>query len=293
MKKIETTFNVPIFNYLEHDFHQLKEIKSKKEKSEVEYLKLSNKRTVSEVSTINSTGKELERVKTEIEQENISFGEVKEALNNKRTTKFSKILKETIHSQAEFYFLANKTMIELDPYIENLNKSVNKPKEEEEKLYKEGFLRKLKSTTNKPSGNTFRRIWVVLKPGYLYTYKGKEATVKSRSINLLISTVKSCGNKIDPKNKANLFLFEVISPGIKKLVLGCKSDDERNNWIKAISDIISNSLDQQVLTPEINEKKVKSDYESDESVLIKLRNIPGNKFCADCDSKGKNIFILF
>ena len=129
---------------------------------------------------------------------------------------------------------------------------------------------------------TFR---VVLKPGYLFIYKGREAKTKSREIHLLISTVRQCGSSVDSKNNKTLFLFEVISPGVKKLVLGCKSEEERDKWVKAISDVISNSLDNQPTKLEtLNKKK---EVEQDEYAnLQRLQAIPGNKFCADCATKG-------
>eukprot|EP01091_Cochliopodium_minus_P019067 TRINITY_DN7895_c2_g1_i1.p1 TRINITY_DN7895_c2_g1~~TRINITY_DN7895_c2_g1_i1.p1 ORF type:complete len:984 (-),score=310.35 TRINITY_DN7895_c2_g1_i1:104-3055(-) len=286
MNQVETAFNVPIFNYLEHDFHELKEMKNKKDKMESEFTKLSNKKPNSDISTVAAIGKELGRVKTNLFEVNESFEEALEALNSKKTLKFAKVLKETIHSQDDFYFNTNKTMSELNPFVKKMEQGLHEENEEDAKLYMEGFLRKLRDPM-KATRNDFRRAWVVLKPGYLHTYKGKEAKIKSRSINLLISTVRACGNKIDNKHKKNLFLFEVISPGTKKIVLGCKTEEERAHWIKAISDIISNSLDQQVLSsPEVNEKtnKVTSQLENDE-VFIKLQSVPGNKFCADCNSK--------
>eukprot|EP01112_Ceratiomyxa_fruticulosa_P009134 TRINITY_DN2383_c0_g1_i4.p1 TRINITY_DN2383_c0_g1~~TRINITY_DN2383_c0_g1_i4.p1 ORF type:complete len:997 (-),score=256.87 TRINITY_DN2383_c0_g1_i4:127-3117(-) len=155
---------------------------------------------------------------------------------------------------------------------------------------KEGYLQV-------KSGSAWKRYWFILRNGELFYFKGKGKEIaKEEKLQMELCTVRSVRKppSSDSKEKEKDTEFEIITPHKKNaLVLQADTEQERFQWMEAITQAISNALNSQTLPGQKNAPKSGNrmssnvfDKKPDENVVELLqKGVAGNSVCADCDCK--------
>lgn len=124
--------------------------------------------------------------------------------------------------------------------------------------------------------------WLLIIYWLLTTVKDFDA---DSARNMALCTVKAIDdNNVDSQVEEQKCKFEVITIGKKPLVFMCSSVNDRAEWIKAIQECISMSINH------LDNYPNKGSKISPAEAMERLSKVAGNLFCADCDSPSNSLF---
>ncbi|KAN0032136.1 hypothetical protein ACTFIV_006012 [Dictyostelium citrinum] len=263
LNEVQDVFYTPLNNFVDYDFAEVVESNKRVTKAKDDYDQSLGKISASikkskqgiDEGRLFLYEQELEKLKEQYEGSNKDL-EIKLAeLEHKNETKYLKSLILFINSQYHFYNRASKLFANLKPKLDNIEKyleEIQPPKVVEGHLMKK----------SKQVMGGWNKCWYVLKDGMLYCYKGKKEFHPENALNILLCSVRvpqvisSSPMTQQPSTKEkdiNLassqdFRFEILHPRKKQpIVLQAENEEERDRWVQAIQDAISNSLNCQAI----------------------------------------------
>lgn len=144
-----------------------------------------------------------------------------------------------------------------------------------EKRTIEGYLFKLSSGIKKD----WKRRWFVIKDGVLFYCRSAKDTHLNKVLDIVLCSTRAT-EEYDRK-----FVFEIISPNRKKLVLQTESESALNDWINSIRNsaeniLVGSDMNQRASNYDIlDEKRSTRHDQSISSIRV------SNPTCADCNSR--------
>ncbi|GAM26708.1 hypothetical protein SAMD00019534_098830 [Acytostelium subglobosum LB1] len=319
LNEIQDVFSTPLANFVDYDFAEVVESHKKMGKLKEEYEgtlgKIStaikkSKQGIDE-SKLSGYEQELEKQREVLQQQNQDLEAKLNDLSFKNETKYLRSLLLFVNSQYLFFNRGAKLFSNLKPRIEELERhleEISPPK------VVEGHL--LKKSKQVMGG--WNKCWYVLKDGMLYCYKGKKEFHPENALNILLCSVRlpqqlqqlpttapptQQGSSKQEKQEQQDYRFEILHPRKKQpIVLQAESDEERDRWVAAIQEAISNSLNSQSLSggalgggrPSIAGSSSTgrlsatgmptSGDEVNQQVMRIILKANGNNVCADCSS---------
>ncbi|KYQ89166.1 ankyrin repeat-containing protein [Tieghemostelium lacteum] len=342
--EVQDLFYTPLNNFVDYDFAEAVESNKRVTKCKEDYemslgkiqSTIKKSKTGIDEQKLFNYEQELEKLKDIYESSNKELDYKLQELSHKNETKYLKSLLLFINSQYTFYTRASKLFGNLKPKLEDIERyleEIQPPKVVEGHLMKK----------SKQVMGGWNKCWWVLKDGMLFCYKGKKEYHPENALNILLCSVRvpqtavilsspstnqpSLATSVSSKqlekekdkdkekdSQNDNLRFEILHPRKKQpIVLQAESEEERDRWVQAIQDAISNSLNCQTLPLEksasgltgggggnslilgkamsntsVNgqpggQGSVQTD-EVNQQVLRILQKVPGNNICADCGS---------
>lgn len=101
---------------------------------------------------------------------------------------------------------------------------------------------------------------------------GKKRSRKTKNINL--KNTEGIGEDSDGNE------FIIVSLDNKQWHFNANNNEEREEWISAIEQQILSSLQ----NSEYDKSKIHNINSVDDSTILSIRTVPGNKYCVDCNA---------
>jgi len=335
MNEIQDVFCTPLHNFVDYDFAEVVESNKRVTKAKDDYdqslgkisSSIKKSKTGIEETKLFLYEQELEKLKEVLETSNKDLDIKLQELSHKNETKYLKSLFLFINSQYHFFNRASKLFGNLKPKLDDIERyleEIQPPKVVEGHLMKK----------SKQVMGGWNKCWYVLKDGMLYCYKGKKEFHPENALNILLCSVRLPQNIMIPSPQQNQpnpsgslqqtssssstsqtikeqkeqteYRFEILHPRKKQpIVLQAENEEERDRWVTAIQDAISNSLNCQRLEKSsssslggvgasnsslLNLKSGGNNHSSNshqtdevnQQVLRILYKVAGNNMCADC-----------
>eukprot|EP01132_Coremiostelium_polycephalum_P011617 gene11617-14225_t len=319
LNEIQDVFWTPLNNFVDYDFAEVVESNKRVTKCKEDYdqalgkisASIKKSKTGIDETRLFNYEQELEKLKDILEGSSKDLEGKLEELAHKNETKYLKSLLLFINAQFMFFQRGSKLFANLKPKIEDIERyleEIQPPKVVEGHLMKK----------SKQVMGGWNKCWYVLKDGMLYCYKGKKEFHPENALNILLCSVRlpqvmlsspSATNQ-PPTKEQNEYRFEILHPRKKQpIVLQAENEEERDRWVNAIQEAISNSLNSQPLEksssflnssllggksshhhPQTNSLSnnhhggAQQSDEVNQQVLRILQKVGGNNICADCDS---------
>ncbi|GAM20843.1 hypothetical protein SAMD00019534_040180 [Acytostelium subglobosum LB1] len=318
LNEIQDVFSTPVANFVDYDFAEVVESHKRVTKSKEDYdtslgkISASIKKSktgIDETKLINYET-ELEKLKEVLESQNKELGIKLNDLSYKNETKYLRAVLHFINAQYLFFTRGAKLLGDLKPKIEDIERyleEIQPPKVVEGHLMKK----------SKQVMGGWNKCWYVLKDGMLYCYKGKKEFHPENALNILLCSVRvpqqilvtvptQATNTLSTSSKEQTgtvdYRFEILHPRKKlPIVLQAESEEERDRWVTAIQEAISNSLNSQTLdkrTGNMSSSGVtqlgksnanlptpsQTPDEINQQVVRIIQKAAGNNVCADCTS---------
>lgn len=283
INEINSNFQIPLSNFVDYDFAELAELKRKCEKAKSEYdtalVKIrSNLKKKHDSSDLVAYEKELDDLKGGVTVSNHEMNTKLQELNSKRETKFLRYLSNFMGAQNQYFARGTKLFQNLKPRMDAIQEHIAQIDIRDG--VKEGHLVK-----RDRSGNDRKRYYFVLKAGWLYSFKGKMELDEKNALNILLCSVKIPLPTSTPDSEK---VFEVMNPAKKhSIILQAETEKERDEWVAAIQEAISSTLNAQTTQEKSNNRRsmAPTTQSLDTFRPLKiLQEIPGNTTCADCQS---------
>ncbi|EFA76490.1 ankyrin repeat-containing protein [Heterostelium album PN500] len=315
LNEIQDVFCTPVANFVDYDFAEVAESHKRVTKSKEEYeqslgkISTSIKKKGIDETRLFNYEQELEKLKEVLENQNkdleIKLGE----LSHKNETKYLRSVLHFINSQYLFFNRGAKLLGNLKPRIEELERyleEIQPPKVVEGHLMKK----------SKQVMGGWNKCWYVLKDGMLYCYKGKKEFHPENALNILLCSVRvpqqplisspsstnppASGSSKEQSKEQVDYRFEILHPRKKQpIVLQAENEEERDRWVAAIQEAISNSLNSQSIEKSslsnstvgkpLSSSTVggsgASGDEVNQQVMRIIQKAAGNNICADCSSQ--------
>lgn len=274
----------PLSNFLLYDFGEMEHLKHTVEKAANDYqvtiVKLGkgivNKKGRLDEDKVTSIEQELGRMKSANDEAIQKFDNSIRDIDNKKQTKLLNCLVTYMRSQQSFFTNAHNELNSMSSTLDELESQIGEITSQSKGGNHEGLLSRL------TSHGVWHKNWFVLKDCHLYRYRIKKEFNPESALSLLMCTVR-----VPPKTKqSNKNFFEIIQAGKKKPVqLQAETAEERDAWVKAIQESISQALNAQEFSPHLIKSLEKRNKEEEELTLKILQSVPGNSTCADCNWK--------
>eukprot|EP00026_Physarum_polycephalum_P002903 Phypoly_transcript_02912.p1 GENE.Phypoly_transcript_02912~~Phypoly_transcript_02912.p1 ORF type:complete len:772 (-),score=150.69 Phypoly_transcript_02912:83-2398(-) len=283
LNEINSNFQTPLSNFVDYDFAELAELKKKSDKAKSEYdaalVRIqTNIRKKHGMETLNQYERELEDSKNVVTAANTELGLKLEELNSKQETKFLRYLAMFMTAQNQYFARGSKLYQNLKPRMDAIQQHISEIDIRDG--VKEGHL--IKKGKN---GSDKKRYYFVLKGGWLYCYKGKMELDDKNALNILLCSVKIPSSYASADNDKR---FEMMNPAKKhSIVLQAETEKERDEWVAAIQEAISSTLNSQSTQKGGSAGRRASMLPSATNSLRPLRilqQVAGNTVCADCDT---------
>eukprot|EP01102_Stenamoeba_stenopodia_P017968 TRINITY_DN6522_c0_g1_i1.p1 TRINITY_DN6522_c0_g1~~TRINITY_DN6522_c0_g1_i1.p1 ORF type:complete len:844 (+),score=206.31 TRINITY_DN6522_c0_g1_i1:128-2659(+) len=275
----------PLSNFLLYDFGEMEHLKHTVEKTSNDYqatiTKLGkgivNKKGRLDEDKVTSIEQELGRMKGVSDEAFQKFENSIKDIDKKKQTKLLNCLVTYMRSQQAFFANGHNEFTEISSTLNELETQIGVITSQTKGSSYEGLLSRL------TGHGVWHKCWFVLKDCHLYRYKVKKEFDPESALNLLMCTVR-----VPPKSKqTNKNFFEIIQAGKKKpLQLQSDTPEERDAWVKAIQESISQALNAQDFSTHNMVKSLeKKNRDEEELTLRLLQAVPGNSTCADCNWK--------
>eukprot|EP01103_Thecamoeba_quadrilineata_P016285 TRINITY_DN5400_c0_g1_i1.p1 TRINITY_DN5400_c0_g1~~TRINITY_DN5400_c0_g1_i1.p1 ORF type:complete len:959 (-),score=173.20 TRINITY_DN5400_c0_g1_i1:44-2920(-) len=214
---------------------------------------------------VHQSEKELNILSSVLNARIKDFEKVVEDFTKRRDGIFLKGLVQNLKTHQEFFKISLELLESIQPDMNEISSYI----QPNSKGQTEGQL----TICN---GRLRRKLWIVIKNGYINFYVTKKEFRPQSSFNLAVCTVRV------PSDKNKL---EIIKAGKSKpLVFQADSEAERDEWVRIIQHGISDALNAQHLDNFYYSAPNNVDGDDDCALSI-LRRVPGNFECADCRSK--------
>eukprot|EP01133_Synstelium_polycarpum_P017173 gene17173-20457_t len=307
LNEIQDVFCTPVANFVDYDFAEVVESHKRVTKSKEDYegslgkisASIKKSKTGIDEQRLMNYEAELEKLKDVLENHNRELEIKLDDLAHKNETKYLKSLLLFINAQYLFFNRGAKLFGNLKPRIEEIERyleEIQPPKVVEGHLMKK----------SKQVMGGWNKCWYVLKDGMLYCYKGKKEFHPENALNILLCSVRvpqqlmtSPSSTNPPAKEPVDYRFEILHPRKKlPIVLQSESEEERDRWVEAIQEAISNSLNSQpleksssisgasLLGKPLSSSSVSNinQDEVNQQVMRILQRVAGNNVCADCSS---------
>eukprot|EP01112_Ceratiomyxa_fruticulosa_P003511 TRINITY_DN1384_c0_g2_i2.p1 TRINITY_DN1384_c0_g2~~TRINITY_DN1384_c0_g2_i2.p1 ORF type:complete len:833 (-),score=193.36 TRINITY_DN1384_c0_g2_i2:38-2536(-) len=308
-----TSFYEPLTSFLDHDFQESIEVKSRRDKTISEYETmlgkmedLVKKGKIDDPKKMMTFERELESLKKSMVNLDQELSKKLEHLESKKEWKFLTYMYRCIELQAIYFQSGNKIFQDLLSKLDSVKKhmdelAVTSPN----RNIVEGYL----SKKSDKLGRGWHKWWFVLRDGYLYYYKKNSDFDSTRhAINTLLCTVRVGGNtatapiskkkekesKDNSTNEQQQWTFEIIlsDANRKPIMLQTDTEEDRDRWVRALQGSISNSLNSQDVEALAESKDdsfdttkkspVDSSEDSAQQAWRILQKVEGNNNCVDC-----------
>eukprot|EP01113_Clastostelium_recurvatum_P035898 TRINITY_DN504_c0_g2_i1.p1 TRINITY_DN504_c0_g2~~TRINITY_DN504_c0_g2_i1.p1 ORF type:complete len:853 (-),score=207.33 TRINITY_DN504_c0_g2_i1:2591-5149(-) len=312
-----SSFFDPVTSFIDYDFQEVTELKTRRDNAISDYESMLTKiddylkKGKVDDNKLRTFERELDSLKKSVVSLDAEFGKKLDHLESKKEFKLLRYIYQHMELQSIFFQTGNKLFSDLIKKMEPIKEHIDTLDHTSPNRYIiEGYLSKKSAKL----GRGWAKWWFVLRNGYLYYHK-KNADFDStrHAINTLLCTVRVGGStamaplskKKDTKSKAKdedagEWTFEIIMSDTsrKPILLQAETEEDRDRWVKAFQDSISNSLNSQTIqsshgssgdsddrsASDSGDSEDVSDQYDAQQVMRVLHRVPGNMTCADCDA---------
>eukprot|EP01114_Cavostelium_apophysatum_P023709 TRINITY_DN9023_c0_g1_i1.p1 TRINITY_DN9023_c0_g1~~TRINITY_DN9023_c0_g1_i1.p1 ORF type:complete len:608 (-),score=147.37 TRINITY_DN9023_c0_g1_i1:105-1928(-) len=278
---IEEQFESPLEEFVEYDFAEVAELKNKVDKAKSDYdgslLKVQKSITSKgriDTQKLNEFEADLQRLRETVTSYTDEFNARWKELNYKRESKCMRFVHEYFKLQSTYFQQSHKLFEKLEPTLQEIGTHLKSRTLQENDVIKEGYISRKGDLIV-----TWGRYYYILKEGGALIRKKhrKDETSEVEVADTLLCTVK-IPTPVKGEEDVSC-LFDIIAADKRKPIhLRADSEDERNEWIKAINDTLQARLQTQNLLAGSNEM-------DNNEAFATLQKVPGNAVCADCDNK--------